>query len=53
MNAKKLIIALVVALVLFFLITQPMESANTVHGILNWLRGAAEALITFVKRLFS
>jgi ribose/xylose/arabinose/galactoside ABC-type transport system permease subunit len=53
MNAKKLITVLVVALVLFFLISQPMQSAATVHNILNWLRQAAEALITFVKNLFS
>lgn len=53
MNAKKIITVLVVALVLFFLISQPTQSADTVTGILDWLREAAEALITFVKSLFS
>lgn len=53
MNAKKLLVGLAVALVLFFLITQPTQSADTVHGVLNWLRAAADALITFVKSLFS
>jgi hypothetical protein len=52
MNAKKIVTVLVVLLVLFFLITQPTQSAAFVTNILNWLREAAEALITFVKSLF-
>jgi hypothetical protein len=52
MNVKKIGVVLGVALVLFFLISQPIESANFVTNILNWLRQAAEAIITFVQSLF-
>ncbi|HEX3789959.1 MAG TPA: hypothetical protein VHW44_18975 [Pseudonocardiaceae bacterium] len=50
---RKLIIVLVVALVLFFLITQPTQSANIVDNVLNWLKSGAESIITFIKTLFS
>jgi hypothetical protein len=52
-NAKKLISLAVVALLLFYLITQPTQSANAVHTVLGWLRDGAEAIITFVKSLFA
>lgn len=52
-NAKKLILLLVVAFVLFFLITQPTESANVVDTVLNWLKDAAESIITFVRSIFT
>ena len=52
MNAKKIIALLAVALVLFFLITQPTQSATLVTTILTWLKNAALAVITFVKSLF-
>jgi uncharacterized membrane protein len=52
-NAKKLIVLVVVAFVLFFLITQPSESANVVDTVLNWLKTAAESIITFVRNLFA
>ena len=51
-NAKKLILLLVVAFVLFFLITQPTESANVVDTVLTWLKDGAESIITFVRSLF-
>lgn len=51
-NAKKIAIFGGVALVLFFLISQPTESANLVNNILNMLKDGAQALITFVKSLF-
>ena len=53
MNAKKLITLLVVAFVLFFLISQPQESATAVHNVLIWLRNGATAIVTFVKTLFA
>lgn len=53
MNLRKVIIVLVVAFVLFFLISQPTESANVVTNALNWLKTGAEAIITFVKSLFA
>jgi len=52
-NAKKLVTLLVVAFVLFFLISQPQESATAVHNVLNWLKGGADAVVTFVKSLFA
>ncbi|GAA3864528.1 hypothetical protein GCM10022243_33600 [Saccharothrix violaceirubra] len=53
MNIKKVLTLAAVALVLFFLITQPDQSAQTVKGILGWLRTGAESIITFVRSLFA
>lgn len=52
-NAKKAAIIGAVAIVLFFLITKPHESADAVHQVLGWLQGGAEAIMTFVRALFS
>jgi hypothetical protein len=52
-NAKKVLIVGVVALVLFFLISQPTESANAVKDFLGWLQDGAEGIITFFKELFN
>ncbi|WP_435061593.1 hypothetical protein [Amycolatopsis thermoflava] len=52
-NTKKIVIVAVVALVLFFLITRPTESAEVVRSALGWLRDGAEAIVTFVRSLFS
>ena len=38
---KKVLIVGVVALVLFFLITQPTQSADFVHRVLGWLKDPA------------
>ncbi|MGH3451527.1 MAG: hypothetical protein ACRDQW_12555 [Haloechinothrix sp.] len=51
-NAKKGLIIGVVALVLFFLISRPTESAAAVHTALGLLQDGAEALLTFVEALF-
>jgi hypothetical protein len=51
-NLKKLLTWAGVALLLFLLITQPVGAAGMVTNILNSLRDAAEALITFVRSLF-
>ncbi|MBP2324148.1 preprotein translocase subunit YajC [Kibdelosporangium banguiense] len=53
MNVKKIVLLAVVALLLFYLITQPQQSANAVQGLLGALRDGAEAIITFVKSLFA
>lgn len=53
MNLRKVIIILVVAFVLFFLITQPTQSAGVVTSVLGWLKTGAEAIITFVRSLFA
>jgi hypothetical protein len=52
-NAKKLVLIAVIALLLFYLITQPTQSADAVQTILGWLRDGAEAIITFVKGVFA
>ncbi|GAB3459306.1 hypothetical protein [Actinophytocola sediminis] len=53
MNAKKAIILVAVAMVLFYVITQPTQAAQAVQGILGWLEDGAEAIITFVRNLFA
>lgn len=52
-GVKKFLIVGVVAVVLFFLITKPDESAEAVQTALGWLRDGAEAIVTFVQKLFS
>ncbi|MFD9891074.1 hypothetical protein [Amycolatopsis sp. NPDC058986] len=49
---KKVLIIAVVLLVLFFLITQPNQSAGVVHTALGWLKNGAEAIVTFFRSLF-
>lgn len=51
-NVKKVVTLAAIALVLFLLITRPDESAEAVRQVLGWLRGAAEAIITFFRSLF-
>jgi hypothetical protein len=51
-KAKKALIITGAALVAFFLISQPVQSASLVQDILHWLRDAAEAVITFVRSVF-
>jgi hypothetical protein len=50
---KKLVVLVVVAFLLFFLITQPAGSANVVDTILTWLKDGATAIVTFVRSLFA
>lgn len=50
---KKVLIVGVVALVLFFLISEPTQSAAFVHRVLGWLKDGAEAIVTFFRTLFS
>lgn len=52
-NTKKIVVVAVVALALFFLVTRPTESADVVHNVLGWLRNGAEAIVTFMRNLFS
>ncbi|WP_185845871.1 hypothetical protein [Kibdelosporangium aridum] len=53
MNVKKIVLLAVIALLLFYLITQPTGSANAVQTVLGWLRDGAEAIITFVQGVFA
>jgi len=52
-GVKKILIVGGIALVLFFLITQPTQSADFVHRVLGWLKDGAEAVVTFFRALFS
>lgn len=51
-NLKKALLIGAVGLVLFFLITQPTQSAGAVHTVLGWLQDGADAIVTFVQALF-
>jgi hypothetical protein len=51
MNAKKILTWAGIAMLLFVLVTRPNDSAGMVAQILNTLRMAAEAIITFVNTL--
>ncbi|WP_197285051.1 hypothetical protein [Sciscionella sediminilitoris] len=51
MNVKKIAIIAAIALVAFFLITQPTSSANVVKNILGGLGDGAEAVVSFAKNL--
>lgn len=53
MDVKKILILAGVAIVLFYVITQPNSAANAVQGIFGWLRDGAEAIITFLRSLFA
>ena len=53
MKAKKVVMLIGVALVLFYVITQPGPAAQAVQDILGWLRDGAEAIITFVQNIFA
>jgi hypothetical protein len=51
-KVKKVLIISGAALLVFFLVTQPVQSAALVTEILNTLKDAAEAVITFVRSVF-
>lgn len=51
-NIKKILTWAGIALVLFFLISDPAGASGVVNGILGSLRTAAEAVITFMQNLF-
>lgn len=51
-GTKKFLLIVIVAFVLFFLITRPTDSANVVHTSLGGLRGGADSVVTFVNSLF-
>jgi hypothetical protein len=51
-NTKKALIIIGAALIAFFLISQPVQSASLVNDILLGLKNAANAVITFVRSVF-
>ena len=52
MNVKKVLILVGVAFALFFVISQPQNSADLVLSILTILRNAAESVVQFIRALF-
>lgn len=53
MNVKKIAIWTGIALLAFFLISQPHQSAGLVDTVLGDLRQGADSVITFVKNIFT
>lgn len=53
MDVKKVLILTGAALLVFFLVTQPVASAGIVNSIIQTLREGAEAIITFVRTVFT
>ncbi|MGQ0838259.1 hypothetical protein [Actinokineospora sp.] len=52
MNVKKVLILTGAALLVFFLVTQPVQSAGIVNSLITTLREGAEAVITFMRTVF-
>ena len=52
-GAKKLLVAVIVLFVAFFVISQPQQSADLVKNILGMLQSGAESLVTFLRSLFA
>jgi hypothetical protein len=52
-KAKKALVIVGIALIAFFLISQPVQSAQLVNDLLTGLKNAAEAVITFVRSVFA
>ncbi|SMD16206.1 hypothetical protein SAMN05661093_05427 [Kibdelosporangium aridum] len=52
-NTKKILVLTGVALLVFFLVTQPQASAGIVTNIVSTIKDAAEAIITFVSHVFN
>jgi uncharacterized membrane protein len=52
-GTKKFLLVAVVALILFWLVTRPTQSAEVVHTSLGGLRDGADSIVTFVHNLFS
>ena len=52
-NTKKILVLTGVALLVFFLVTQPTQSAGIVTSIIDTLKDAAEAVILFVRSVFA
>jgi hypothetical protein len=49
---KKLVIAVAVAFVAFYLFTRPQQSADVVHSALDLVVNAFDAIVTFLTALF-
>jgi hypothetical protein len=52
-SGKKFFWTVIVLLLLFYIISNPHSAAAGVHGILLWLKSAANAIIQFVGSVFN
>lgn len=52
-DAKKLLTFAGIALVIFYVVSQPENSAGMVGTIVDFLRDSAESVITFVRGVFA
>ena len=51
MDVKKIVGLLVIALLIFFVVTQPDNAANSVQNIGTILKNAADSVTRFVTRI--
>ncbi len=51
MDVKKIVGLLVIALLIFFVVTQPDSAANSVQNIGTILKDAANSLTHFISRI--
>ena len=51
MDVKKIVGLLVIALLIFFVVTQPDNAANSVQNIGTILKNAADSVTHFVTRI--
>lgn len=51
MNLQKILLILFVVFLLFFLVTAPVQLANTLEGIGGFLEDVADSLIRFFRSL--
>lgn len=52
MDAKKVLLIVGVALIAFYVITQPAQGAAAITSVLGWLRDGVMALIDLVRPAF-
>lgn len=52
MNLRRVLILLAVAVVLFFVISQPEGAADVVRSIINLIEQALSSIATFFRSLF-
>jgi hypothetical protein len=53
MKAKKVVLVAVVALLLFYVVAEPAQSAGVVQDMFGGLQRGAEAIVTFMRSLFA
>lgn len=53
MKMKKVALLAGMALVLFYMISEPTQSAGVTRGLLGWLQDSAEAIIVFMRGVFA